>query len=76
MLVLSRKINEVIVINDNITVTIIDIRGGKVRLGIEAPQEVRVYRLEVYNAIKAGLAGDVPKKDDDQDHICNGDPPF
>jgi carbon storage regulator len=53
MLVLSRKKNESIIINDNITVTIIEIRGDKVRLGIEAPKDVTVHRREVYEAIQA-----------------------
>ncbi|MFC1596687.1 carbon storage regulator CsrA [Planctomycetota bacterium] len=52
MLVLSRKQNESIIIDDNIVVTIVEIRGGKVRLGIEAPKEVTVHRREVYDAIK------------------------
>ncbi len=52
MLVLSRKRNEQIVINDNITIVVVDIRGDKVRLGIEAPQDVSVHRLEVHEAIK------------------------
>ena len=52
MLVLSRLKNEQIVINDNITITVVDIRGDKVRLGIEAPKEVPVHRREVYEAIK------------------------
>ena len=52
MLVLSRMRDESIVIGDGITVTIVDIRGDKVRLGIEAPQEVPVHRQEVYEAIK------------------------
>jgi carbon storage regulator len=52
MLVLSRKKNESIIINDNITVTVIEIRGDKVRLGIEAPKEVTVHRREVYEAIQ------------------------
>lgn len=52
MLVLSRKINETIIINDNIVVTVVDIRGDKVRLGIEAPKDVPVHRQEVYDAIK------------------------
>ncbi|QEH32792.1 Carbon storage regulator [Aquisphaera giovannonii] len=52
MLVLSRKKNECIVINDNITVTVIEIRGDKVRLGIEAPKDVTVHRQEVYEAIQ------------------------
>lgn len=51
MLVLSRKKNESIVIYDNITVTVIEIRGDKVRLGIDAPKDVSVHRREVYDAI-------------------------
>ena len=58
MLVLSRKKNEVIVINNNITITIVDIRGDKVRLGVEAPKEVPVHRLEVHDAIERGETKD------------------
>ena len=47
MLVLSRKKNESIIINDNITVTVIEIRGDKVRLGIEAPRDVCILRKEL-----------------------------
>jgi carbon storage regulator len=53
MLVLSRKKNESIIINDNITVTVIEIRGDKIRLGIEAPKDVTVHRREVYDAIRS-----------------------
>ena len=52
MLVLSRKRGEEIVINGNIVVTVVDIRGDKVRLGTEAPKEVPVHRREVYDAIR------------------------
>ena len=52
MLVLSRKKNESIIINDDITVVVVEIRGDKVRLGIEAPKEVPVHRHEVYEAIR------------------------
>ena len=51
MLVLSRKKNESIVIDDKITVTVVEIRGDKVRLGIVAPKEVPVHRQEVFDAI-------------------------
>ncbi len=52
MLVLSRKKDEKIVIGDNITLMVIEIRGDKVRLGIDAPKEVSVHREEVYIAIQ------------------------
>ena len=52
MLVLSRKKNESIVINKDITIVVVDIRGDKVRLGVEAPKEVPVHRQEVFNAIQ------------------------
>jgi len=52
MLVLSRKKNESIIINDDITLTVVEIRGDKVRLGIEAPKNVTVHRQEVYDAIQ------------------------
>ena len=52
MLVLSRQRDETIMIGDDIEVTIVDIRGDKVRLGINAPKEISVHRKEVYDAIK------------------------
>jgi len=52
MLVLSRQLDESIMIGDNVVITIVDIRGDKVRLGIEAPHEISVHRQEVYEAIQ------------------------
>ncbi|MDR2757254.1 MAG: carbon storage regulator CsrA [Planctomycetaceae bacterium] len=52
MLVLSRKINESVVINDNITIVVVEIHGDKVRLGIEAPKDIIIHRKEVYDAIQ------------------------
>lgn len=52
MLVLSRKKDEKIVIGDSITLMVIEIRGDKVRLGIEAPADIPVHRQEVYDAIQ------------------------
>ncbi|MEI8228942.1 MAG: carbon storage regulator CsrA [Planctomycetota bacterium] len=54
MLVLSRKKDESIVINNDITIVVVEIRGDKVRLGVEAPKEVPVHRREVYDAIARG----------------------
>ena len=52
MLVLSRHRDESIMIGDNVMITIVDIRGDKVRLGIDAPTEIPVHRQEVYEAIQ------------------------
>lgn len=53
MLILSRKLNEQIVIGDQIVITVVAIRGGNVRLGIEAPRDVPVHRQEIYDALRA-----------------------
>lgn len=79
MLVLSRKKDEAIVINDNITIVVVEIRGDKVRLGIEAPKEVPVHRQEVFEAIIEPVSAavpsaspatttDVPAADESQQH--------
>ena len=52
MLVLTRKLNESIMIGDDVEVTIVDVRGGKVRLGITAPKHIPVHRREIYEAIQ------------------------
>lgn len=52
MLVLSRQRDQSIIIGDNIKITVVDIRGDKIRLGIEAPAEITVHREEVYKAIQ------------------------
>lgn len=63
MLVLSRKKNESIVINNDITIVVVEIRGDKVRLGVEAPKEVPVHRREVYDAIKRNAATEAAADD-------------
>ena len=52
MLVLSRQKDESIMIGDNVEITIVDVRGDKVRLGINAPKEIPVHRREVFDAIQ------------------------
>ena len=52
MLVLTRKLGQSIIINDNIEVTILDVKGDSVRLGVEAPKNVTIYRHEIYEEIK------------------------
>ena len=53
MLALTRKPGERIVIGDNIVVTVVDIKGDNIRLAIEAPREIKIYRGEIYDAIAA-----------------------
>ena len=65
MLVLSRKKNESIIINDDITIVVVEIRGDKVRLGVEAPKEVPVHRREVYDAIRRSDVSVVDQADAD-----------
>lgn len=52
MLILSRKVDEKIKIGEDITITIIDIHGDQVKIGVEAPKSVKVFRQEVFDAIK------------------------
>ena len=52
MLVLTRKLGEVIRVGDSITVRVLEVKGNQVRLGVDAPTEVRIYREEVYRAIR------------------------
>jgi carbon storage regulator len=52
MLILSRKIEEAIIIGDSITIKILGIHDGQVKIGIEAPKEIKVYRSELYDLIQ------------------------
>ena len=60
MLVLSRKKDESIILGDNIVITVVDIRGDKVRLGIQAPTEISVHRQEVYEKIQTEKGSTIP----------------
>ena len=61
MLVLSRKKNETIIIDDHIVITVVEIRGDKVRLGIEAPKEIPIHRSEVHAAIHSEQSTEIPE---------------
>ena len=61
MLVLSRYRDESIYIGDDIVITVVDIRGDRVRIGVQAPSDVTVHRQEVYDAIKNGNSRDAAK---------------
>ena len=53
MLILSRKIDEKIKIGNDITITLIDVHGDQVKIGVEAPKSIKVFRQEVFSAIKS-----------------------
>jgi len=62
MLVLTRRINESIVINDDVSVLVVEVRGDRVRLGIEAPKDVTVHRKEVYDIIRESDTSEKQKR--------------
>ncbi len=57
MLILSRNIGQIIMIGDDVTVTVLGVRGNQVRLGIDAPKEIAVHRSEIYDRIKKEQLG-------------------
>ena len=75
MLVLSRQRDETIMIGDEVEITVVDIRGDKVRLGITAPRHIQVHRKEVYEAIKRENQQAARLKPDDVNKMENQGPP-
>ena len=75
MLVLSRQRDETIMIGDDIEVTVVDIRGDKVRLGINAPREISVHRKEVYDAIRRENRAAAQVKPEDVSGVAGGKAP-
>ncbi|MCK5566065.1 MAG: carbon storage regulator CsrA [Planctomycetes bacterium] len=70
MLVLSRQKDESIIIGDDVEITIVDVRGDKVRLGINAPRSISVHRKEIYEAIQREKAA--AGKNEAADNEANG----
>ena len=58
MLILTRRVGESLMIGDDVTVTVLGVKGNQVRVGVDAPREVVVHRQEIYERIRAGQAGD------------------
>lgn len=71
MLVLSRQRDETIMIGDEVEITVVDIRGDKVRLGINAPRSIQVHRKEVYEAIQRENTASAHVQVDDLRHLSH-----
>lgn len=56
MLALARKVNESIIVNDNIEVTVLEVKGDQIKIGIDAPRNVPIYRKEIYTQIRESNA--------------------
>jgi len=63
MLILTRRVGETLMIGDQVTVTVLGVKGNQVRLGVNAPKDVAVHREEIYERIKREQTGDAPKAD-------------
>jgi len=69
MLILTRRVGEVLVIGDNVKITVLGIRGHQVRIGVDAPKEVSVHRQEIYDQVHKDVSTQNDANDDpDQQH--------
>ena len=64
MLILTRRVGESLMVGDDITVTVLGVKGNQVRIGVNAPRDVAVHREEIYNRIQDGGEGEPPKDEE------------
>jgi len=67
MLILTRRVGESLMIGDNVTVTVLGVKGNQVRIGVDAPKEVAVHREEIYEKIRAETSEDTPPASGEQE---------
>ena len=75
MLILTRKVGEAIRIGEVVTVRVLEVRGGQVRLGVDAPTDVRIFREEIYQARDTEPAGETAEARPRTDGVLRGKPP-
>ncbi len=71
MLILTRRVGETLMVGDDVTVTVLGVKGNQVRIGVNAPKEIAVHREEIYERIKREKEGDAASAAKDPDAIGN-----